>query len=310
MLSSFKSKWLALPGVVQGAVWMLLGGASFAGLSVTIRLATQDVPTLEVVFFRNFINLLIMLPWLMKIGWSALKTERFGMHVMRSTNGLISMFFWFTAVSILPLAEATSLGFTAPLFATLGAALILREDVRARRWIAMLIGFAGTLIILRPGLQVVSPGALAMLAGAVFVAVSMLCVKSLSRTESPNSMVLYMAILTTPVSAIPLLWVWEMPQGISWLWLFGVGLTGTCGHLCFNRAMAAADASAVLPYEYGRLIFVAIIAYFLFSEVPDIWTWVGSFVIFAAGVYIANREAAAAREARRTERAASETVMS
>ena len=158
----------------------------------------------------------------------------------------------------------------------------------------------GTLIILRPGIEIISPGAILMIVGAVFVAISVLLVKVLSRTEKPNTMVLYMALLTTPVSAISLIWVWEMPHSLTWLWLFGVGFSATCGHLCFTRAMASADASAVLPYEYVRLIFVAIIAYILFGEIPDFWTWIGSVVIFGSGVYISNREVSAIKQRRET----------
>ena len=213
---------------------------------------------------------------------------------------------WFTALTLLPLAEATSLSFTAPLFATVGAAIFLAEDVRLRRWLAVVLGFVGTLIILRPGLEVVTPGAFLMLAGSVFVATSILLVKVLSRTESPNTMVLMVALIATPISAIPLFWVWEMPQGITWVWLACVGAAATGGHLCFNRAMVSADASAVLPYEYTRLIFVALMAFFLFSEVPDAWTWVGSLVIFGAGIYIANREIAARKAGRKTRSTAAE----
>ena len=269
-------------------------------MSVTIRLAARDVDPLEVVFFRNVFNLLFMAPWFIKIGFAGLRTDRFGLHCFRTASSLTSMFLWFTALTLLPLAEATSLSFTAPLFATVGAAIFLAEDVRLRRWLAVVLGFVGTLIILRPGLEVVTPGALLMLAGSVFVATSILLVKVLSRTESPNTMVLMVALIATPISAIPLFWVWEMPQGITWVWLACVGAAATGGHLCFNRAMVSADASAVLPYEYTRLIFVALMGFFLFSEVPDAWTWLGSLVIFGAGIYIANREIAARKAGRKT----------
>lgn len=299
--------WQTGPDTFRGAVWIILASVCFALMSVTIRLAAKGVDPLEVVFFRNVFNLLFMLPWFLKIGLVGLRTECLGLHFLRTGSSLTSMFFWFTALTMLPLAEATSLSFTAPLFATIGAALFLAEDVRLRRWLAVGVGFIGTLIILRPGIEVVSQGAVLMLIGSVFVATSILLVKVLSRTESPNTMVLWVALIATPVSAIPLFWVWELPEGITWLWLASVGAAATGGHLCFNRAMASADASAVLPFEYTRLIFVAIIGFALFNELPDVWTWVGSLVIFGAGVYIANREIAARREGRKTEAAVAET---
>ena len=299
-MTFLSSWWRQAPGTLKGAIWIILASFCFAMMSVTIRLAASGVDPLEVVFFRNVFNLLFMLPWFLKIGISGLRTARLGLHFIRTASSLTSMFLWFTALTLLPLAEATSLSFTAPLFATAGAALFLAEDVRLRRWLAVGFGFVGALIILRPGIEVVTPGALLMLTGSIFVAISILLVKVMSRTESPNTMVLMVALIATPISAIPLFWVWEMPQGITWLWLACVGAAATAGHLCFNRAMGSADASAVLPYEYTRLIFVALMGFLLFSEVPDAWTWAGSLVIFVAGIYIANREIAARKAGRQT----------
>ncbi len=289
-LDLIKAKWLGFSPAIRGAIWMLGSGVFFASLGMSIRMASREIPTLEVVFFRNFLNLIIMLPWLAKIGFSGLKTRRLGMHFLRSAGGLISMFFWFAGFAVLPLAEATSLGFTAPLFATLGAALLLGEVVRLRRWVAVLIGFAGTLIILRPGQQVVTPEALYILAGAVFVAGSFMFVKVLSRTESPTTMVLFMALFLTPLSFIPAFFVWVWPSPDAWVWLIGVGVSATGGHLLFNRAFAVTDVTAVLPFDYCRLIFVAIIGVLMFDETPDIWTWIGGSVIFASTIYIAHRE--------------------
>ena len=239
----------------------------FRSNGVTIRLAARDVDPLEVVFFRKCLQPPIYDAVVYKNRVAGLRTDRFGLHCFRTASSLTSMFLWFTALTLLPLAEATSLSFTAPLFATVGAAIFLVEDVRFRRWFAVVLGFVGTLIILRPGFEVVTPGALLMLAGSVFVATSILLVKVLSRTESPNTMVLMVALIATPISAIPLFWVWEMPQGITWVWLACVGAAATGGHLCFNRAMVSADASAVLLMS-TRLIFVALMGFLLFSEVP------------------------------------------
>ena len=269
---------------------MLASGIFFAGLGVSIRIASREIPTVEVVFFRNFINLIIMLPWLIKIGIGGLKTKKLSMHLFRAIGGLISMFFWFAGFGVLPLAETTSLGFTAPLFATLGAVFFLHEVVRFRRWFAILFGFIGTLIILRPGLQIITPEALYILIGAIFVAGGFMLVKILSKTESPTTMVLFMALFLTPLSLIPALFVWVWPSTEAWIWLIIVGTTATCGHLLFNRAFAVSDVTAVLPFDYCRLIFAAGIGLFMFNEMPDMWTWIGGSIIFSSTIYIANRE--------------------
>ena len=290
-LETIKEKWLSFPATTRGAIWMLGSAVFFACLGMSIRMASREIPTFEVVFFHNFLNLIIMLPWHYKIGFSGLKTNKLGFHFLRSVGGLISMFFWFAGFAVLPLAEATSLGFTAPLFATLGAALVLGEVVRLRRWVAVLIGFAGTLIILRPGLQIIAPEALYILIGSLFVAGSFMFVKVLSRTESPTTMVLFMSMFLTPLSLVPALFVWVWPSPEAWLWLIGVGIAATGGHLLFNRAFAVTDVTAVLPFDYCRLIFVAIIGVVMFNETPDIWTWIGGSVIFGSTIYIAHREA-------------------
>ena len=274
---------------------MLLAALLFSGLNTTVRLASTQVPVLEVMFFRNLFNLLFMLPWLFKVGLAVLKTERLGLHALRSGFGLTSMFLQFTALSLMPLAEATALSFTTPLFATIGMALIVGETVRARRWAAIAVGFVGVLIMLRPGVEAVSAPALMMLCGSMIVGGGFTCVKLLSRTESPNVMVFYMGLFMAPVSLIPALFVWVWPSPLGWLYLIGVGACATLAHLCFNRAFAAADASAVLPFDYTRLLIVAVFGFLLFDEMPGLWTWIGAGIIVTANIYIAQREAARAR---------------
>ena len=272
---------------------MLAAAVFFSGLNTFIRLAAGEVPVLEVVFFRNFFNLAFMLPWLLRIGLAALRTERLGLHALRSGFGLASMLLQFWAIALMPLAEATALSFTVPLFATLAVAVVLGETVGVRRAVALIVGFAGTVIMLRPGFVEVSTPALAILAASVLIASGFTCVKVLTRTESPNAMVLFMGLFMAPVSLVPALFVWEWPSAVGWFYLVGVGACATFGHLCFNRAFASADVSVVMPYDYSRLLIVAVIGYALFAEVPDVWTWIGAGVIVAANIYIAQREARA-----------------
>lgn len=274
---------------------MLVSAVFFAGLGIAIKMSAREIPSLEIVFFRNVFNLMFMLPWLWKIGFSGMRTNYFGIHATRAGLALISMFLWFTGVSLMPLAEATSLGFTAPLFATLGAAIFLRETVRLRRWAAVIVGFLGTMIILRPGLEIISLPAIYMLCGSVTVAIGFILVKKLTATEAPNTMVLMMVLLVTPFSLVPALFVWQWPTMEAWFWLVSVGFCATGGHIYFNYAMATADASAVLPFDYSRLLFAASLAFIMFDEVPDIYTWVGGAVIFGSTIYIARREATASK---------------
>ncbi|HEY7688549.1 MAG TPA: DMT family transporter [Dongiaceae bacterium] len=289
----------AIPRPMQAAIFMVGAALLFAALSATIRFLSGDLHTFEVTFFRNFAGLLFMLPWLFRSGFSGLRTGRLALYTWRSFLSLVSMLCGFTSLTLLPFDKAIALSFTVPLFATAGAALFLGEDVRARRWTATIIGFIGVLIILHPGFgeaSLLSGGGRAALGvglslfSALISAVITLIVKDLARTEPSDAIVTYMVLLLTPMSLIPAIPYWEWPPLELWLWIVIMGAFGSFGHMCFIRAFANADASAVMPYDYTRMIFAAIIGYFAFDEAPDIWTWVGAIVIAGAAIYIARRE--------------------
>jgi drug/metabolite transporter (DMT)-like permease len=250
----------------------------------------------QIAFLRNVFALAFMLPWLVRHGRVGLRTQRLNMHLWRAAVGLIAMLTWFSAIAYLPLAEAVALNFTVPLFATAGAALFLGEAVRARRWTATVVGFLGVVVILRPGFTEFTPLMTLPVIAAGFMAVSILLVKSLSRTEAPAAIVTYMNLLLTPLSLLPALFVWRWPTLTELgLGLF-IGLCAALAHNAFTRAFVQADASAVMPFDYSRLPFVAVVGYLLFAEVPDGWTWVGAAIIAGAAIYIAQRESRVARE--------------
>jgi drug/metabolite transporter (DMT)-like permease len=272
-------------------------------MNALIRAGSLELEPIQIVFFRNFFALVFMLPWLARAGPAGLRTQRLGFHTLRAVIGLTAMTCWFYSVSLLPLAQAVSLNYTVPLFATVGAALILGETVRARRWTATIVGFLGVLVIVRPGFQEVSWAMALPILAAMFMATAALLIKSLSNTEDPNAMVFYMNLILTPLSLVPALFVWVWP---SWevLGLMAlVGALATGAHLMLTRAYAKADASAVIPFHYMQLPFVALIAFVAFGEVPALWTLLGAAVIAGAAIYIAHREAKVARQARRPEAA-------
>jgi drug/metabolite transporter (DMT)-like permease len=281
-------------GPIRGALWITLANLCFTAMAGIIRHVSADVHPFEIAFFRAFFGLIFMAPWFLRIGLSSLRSRRVGMHVCRSLFMLGAAMTWFTAISLMPIAEVTALSFTTPLFATLGAALFLAERVGVRRAAAIGVGFAGAMIILRPGIETLTMPALAALAAAAFSAAGMVVVKSLSRTESAATIVTYVGLLLTPLSLVPALFVWSTPSPGSLAWLAALGLVANLGHLSFARAMAAADASAVLPFDFLKLLFTATLGYLLFAEVPDVWTWIGAAVIFGATLYTARRESRAA----------------
>ncbi|MDP6883810.1 MAG: DMT family transporter, partial [Rhodospirillales bacterium] len=252
-----------MSGPIRGALWITLANLCFTAMAGIIRHVSADVHPFEIAFFRAFFGLIFMAPWFLRIGLSSLRSRRVGMHVCRSLFMLGAAMTWFTAISLMPIAEVTALSFTTPLFATLGAALFLAERVGLRRAAAIGVGFAGAMIILRPGIETLTMPALAALAAAAFSAAGMVVVKSLSRTESAATIVTYVGLLLTPLSLVPALFVWSTPSPGSLAWLAALGLVANLGHLSFARAMAAADASAVLPFDFLKLLFTATLGYLL-----------------------------------------------
>jgi drug/metabolite transporter (DMT)-like permease len=281
--------------VVKGALYMTLSAGLFAVMNLFIREASAEVHPFELAFFRNLFALLFVLPLVLHGGRKVLKTERPRLHLLRAATGLCAMLLWFSALAVLPMSEAVALNFTVPLFTTIGAALFLGEIVRLRRWSATLVGFVGVLIILRPGFAEITPEMMLPILAAVFMAISVLLVKQLTNADGPITVVFYMNLFLTPASLIPALFVWSWPGTTTLLMMVAVGGFATLSHLAMTQSYRLADASVVIPFDYARLPFVAILAWFAYGELADFWTWCGAAVIAGAALYIARREAKVAK---------------
>jgi drug/metabolite transporter (DMT)-like permease len=238
-----------------------------------------------------------MLPWLIGHGIGALRTQWLGLHAIRAGSGIVSMALWMTGLSLIPLAQATALSFTAPIFASVLAVIFLGEVMRLRRWSATVLGLLGTLIIIRPGFSAFDSVALLVLASALIGSTSTIMVKIMSRTDGTGTIVIYMVLFMTPLSLLPALLVWQTPTLVEVGWAALLGLAGTLGHVCLTRALAAADATVVIPFDYLRLPAVALIAFLAFGEEPSVWTWIGGAVIAASSLYMTLREVRLRRQA-------------
>ncbi len=280
------------PAAFQAAIMMVIGCFFLAGLGGLIKyLSDSGMHVFEIVFLRNLAGLIVIFPLLLRNGFGSMRSKRPGLFFIRGIFGFISMICWFAAITTIPLAEAVALNFTSPIFGTLLAIFVLREVVRLRRWVAIIVGFLGAMIILRPGTIDPSTGTYLALIAAATMACSITCVKMLSRTESTPSMVAWAQIIILPMSLVPALFVWQMPTWEDIIVVAGMGVCATVGHLFFTRAYAIADATYVMPFDFSRLIFSAIIGFLFFAQEPDVFVWVGAAVIFASSVYIAMREA-------------------
>ena len=273
------------------AIALIVGSSlCFALMHSLIRLVSRDVDPIQIAFFRNLFGLVIFIPIIARTGLSIFKTSHLGLHCGRALLNVMAMLAFFTALSMTEVAKATALGFTAPIYTAVLSVLFLGERFRLRRWSAILCGFVGMLIILRPGIIEIDLGAILVLASAGIWGVVMIVIKFLGRTESSLTITAYMNVMLGVLSFVPALLVWSNPPLYLWGLMVVIGIVGTLGQVGLAEALKRADATFILPFDFLRLIWAAAFGYALFSEVPDFFTWVGGAVIFSSTLYLAYRE--------------------
>lgn len=290
------SSWTRLPAVTRGCALMLLSTLMFAAMHAAIRHTTQFVPAVEVAFFRNVFGLLVIAPLIVRYGPGIFRTQKISLHMLRAVLNVLSMLAFFVGLSMTPIARATALSFTAPLFTALLGVLLLGEVFRWRRWTAMLVGFAGALIILRPGIQALDTGALLIIISSLMWSLAVVDIKILARTESSLTITAWVTVLMIPLTLGPALMVWQTPPLAMWGWLVFIGVVGTAGQIVVTEALKLADTTALMPFDFMKLIWAAALGALLFGEIPDFYTWVGAAVVFGSSLYIAWRESAVRRE--------------
>lgn len=284
---------LSLP--VQAICLMLLSMALFSAMNTTIRLLAGTMDSTQVVLLRNIFSFMLIVLWeaLRQRRIPVFRTTRYKGHFWRASFGIAAMELWFYSLTLLPVTLATALSFTTPIFSTIFAIIFLGERAGIRRWSAIATGFAGMLIILRPGIGGIGPDAMFVIGSSCMMAVAGVLVKSLTRTETPETIVFYMALFMIPWSALPAAYYWQDVTIHQLFLIFVIALFSTAAHLLLARAYIRADMVMLMPFDFSRLIFTAMLAYALFGESLDAPTVVGSLVIVGSTVYIAHREARA-----------------
>lgn len=276
---------------------MLFGAVFFTSLVVAIRaMSDAGYTAFEVVFYRALIGALVQLPWLFRRGVGVLTTTHLPVHGVRVMFAYAGMVCYFYALGNMPVATATAFQFTLPLFVTLLAVLALGERIGVRRVLALMIGFSGVLVMLRPGIIEISLAAFLALISTTFYSVSHILIKVATRRgEASDVTVFYGFLLTLPIAAVPMFFVGHMPNWADLPGLVAIGVFSTLAHVGLVRAFAHGDASVVTPFDFIRLPMTAAVGLVFFAEWPDLWTWVGAFIIFTAVTYIARREMLAVR---------------
>jgi drug/metabolite transporter (DMT)-like permease len=281
---------------IAGIFWVTLAMLSFAGLGVFGKYAMQQgIDPLQVIFFRNFFCLFLMLPLLHWRGPSLAIPKQIHLYGVRVGLAFVSMMAWFTALPLIPFGELTAISFLAPLFATVFAVFWLGEVVRGRRWTALIVGFLGALIILRPGASEFGIGQALALCSALTSGIVGPLLKQMTAQDDADKIVFITNLWLTPAALIPALFVWQWPTLMVWPVLFAMGFCAVLGHVALLRGFASTDASLVFTFEFSRLPFAVLAAYLVFGEPTDIWTWVGASIIFLSAIYITRREAQLAK---------------
>lgn len=287
--------WQRLPGNVQGAFLILLAAVFFSVMGVLVKILGSRLDSFQIAFFRCLFGLVAVLPFLSRGAWRALHTRHLPAHVLRALLGVGAMTCGFYAVTHMTLASAVAISFTKPLFVIVLAIIILHEQVRLRRGLATVIGFAGVVIMVGP--TDINPVALIAVTGALMVAGVQIIVKRLSATESTATILFYFGVVTTVVASVPALFVWLTPTPLEFLLLVLLGFFGALGQAFTVQGLRVGEASAVSPFDYARLLFSAVLGYLIFAEVPGPGSLIGAVLIVASAFYIARREAAIARRA-------------
>ncbi len=282
--------WHATPAATRGIALMVLSTMAFSTMHVLIRYIADEVHPVQTAFLRNFFGFIVFLPVIFRSGFGFLKTRRLPLHCLRAVINVVAMFAFFTALTISPVARVTALGFSAPIFAAVLSVLILGERFRWRRWAAIIAGFIGTMVILRPGVIPADLGSFLVLSSAALWGVTLIVIKKLSDTESSLTITGYMTILLSALSFVPALFVWTNPPLETWGWLVAIGVIGTLAQVAVAQALKEAEMTLVMPFDFMKLIWVAALGFWLFAEIPDALTWVGAAIVFSSGFYIAYRE--------------------
>lgn len=280
---------------VLAVFFMIFSGFFATTMHCLIRFATEDHHPFEVAFFRTIFVLIIFLPLVARNGISSLKSNNIKLQTVRAIVGSVAMLCMFYGLSITELAKATALMFTVPIFATILAILFLKEIVGIRRWLAMIVGFTGAVIVLRPDVEL-GFGPLLILCASLMWSSSMLMAKTLTKTDSISSITFWQAAGLIPATFILAVPVWQWPN-LSQLFMFlMIAIAGTLVHWFLNEALKRAEISALLPLDYLRLIWSVSMGFIFFNELPHAGLWFGAALILGASTYIGIRQAQKKKE--------------
>ena len=271
--------------IVLGSICILLGELCFVSMGSLVKLLAETMPSQNLVFFRNLFGLMALSPILVKIGANSVKTKVLHLHIVRSLAGILAMYCFFYALAKLSLADAMLLKISAPLFIPIFAFIWISEFISTRTILAVLVGFLGVILVLRPTGEIQFASLIGLLGGAL-AAYAKVSIRRMSDTEPTSRIVFYFATISLIVSFIPLLSSWVTPTKNEWLMLLALGVVGTMGQLFLTRAYILAPASRVGPFTYSSIVFASLIGWWFWNEIMTLITIAGASLIIFAGMLI------------------------
>lgn len=282
---------------LQGILWALLATGLFATVAAMAKYAVSEYHVLQILFFRQVIVFLSSLPTIAKDFPQALKTKHPWLHVVRLVGAFVALSTSIWAVAVLPLTTAITLAFAQVFFVALLAMWFLKEPVGWHRIAAVLVGFIGVVTVMRPGVDgLIDIRTFIPLAGAAGAAVAVISVRRLSQSESTATLLFYQAAFVGLLAGLPLIWLWVTPDLFGLFYLIAMGALATTGQWVGVQALRLGEASVIGNIQYTQLIYVAILGYLIFNEIPDQYTLIGAAFIIASALYIVHREALRKRE--------------
>jgi drug/metabolite transporter (DMT)-like permease len=268
------------PSLAKAALWMALSIASFLAMSVAGRETTQVLGVFQVLELRSVIGWLMILPVVMMSGgFGAMRSQRMSLHIARNVVHYFGQGAWLYALTLIPLGVLVSIEFTTPIWTAVLAVTFLGERLNKARIVSIALGLIGVIIIVRPSAGTLNPGHIIVLGAAVFFGMSMVMVKSMTRTESTIRIIFWMLIVQSVLGLVPAFYEWQNPPLALWPWIAVIAFTGMSSHLCLARALFYADATLIAPMDFLRVPLTALIGWLLYSEQIDMFVAAGAALI-------------------------------
>ena len=284
-----KSPSDSMSDTTRGILWIILATTIFTGTNVFAKKLGQDHDVVQVVWARYSFHFLFLLIMLRQRIVGVLKTNHLKLQLGRSTLLLISSAFYFLGFTFLPLAESAAIINVTPILVTILSVPLLGERVGKHCWFGVVAGFCGALIIIRPGMEGFSPAMLLPLCAALSYSFYQIATRYVSHADAPMTSITYTAVIGLVIGSLAVPFFWTTPDLTGWLMMAGIGLTGGLGHYAMIRAYSIAEASVVSPFSYAVLLWMIVVGYILFDDLPDLWTFIGAAFIVGSGLYISRR---------------------